>query len=373
MLKRLYVDNYRCFVNFELELKELTLLVGTNGSGKSSVLAVLLALRQLLSGASKVTDANIFPTQTLTRWQARSLQVFEITVGLESEADLTYRIEVEHEYESRRARITRESLMAGDKPLFAFINGTVQLYRDDHSRGPEYHADWSESAMARVTTPQRDNQKLTRFLDLMRGVSVCALDPKRFLTESRSEDAVLMSDASNLASWYRHQIQERPNRIHSMAEALRKVIDGFDSIRMEKVGTEARAMMVAFTGHKAHYEMKLDELSDGQRVLIALYALVHLSGDRDTLFLDEPDNYLALAEIQPWLMTLADALGTRPRQAILCSHHPEILDYFGNEAGIMLNRESSGLVLVRPLKEAIVAKGDSGLKVSEIVARGWEL
>ena len=372
MLKRLYVDNYRCFVNFELKLEELTLLVGSNGSGKSSVLDVLFALRQLLSGVSKVTDANLFPAQTLTRWQKLQRQIFEVTVGVGSESDLTYRMEVEHEKESHRARIMRESLMAGHKPLFVFQEGVVQLYRDDHSKGPTYHADWNESAMARVT-PQRDNQNLAHFLDLMRGVSVCALDPKRFLTESRSEDAVLTPDASNLASWYRHQIQERPDQMHSVFEALREVIDGFASIRMEKVGTEARALMVAFAGHEGRYELKLDELSDGQRALIALYALVHLAGDRYPLFLDEPDNYLALAEIQPWLMALADAQGTKPRQTILCSHHPEILDYFGYEAGVMLNRESLGVVSVRPLKELIADQADSGLKLSEIVARGWEL
>ena len=372
MLKRLYVDNFRCFVNFELKLEELTLLVGPNGSGKSSVLDVLFALRQLLSGVSKVTDDKLFPVQTLTRWQKRQRQIFEVTVGWGNETDLTYRIEVEHEKESHRARIVLESLMAGRKPLFEFKEGVVQLYRDNHSGGPTYHADWNESAMARVT-PQRDNRKLAHFLDLMRGLSVCALDPKRFLTESRSEDDVLMPDASNLASWYRHQIQERPDQMHSVFEALREVIDGFDSIRMEKVGAEARALMVAFTGLGGRYEFKFDELSDGQRTLIALYTLLHLSGDRYTLFLDEPDNYLALAEIQPWLMALSDACGTRPRQAILCSHHPEILDYYGYEAGVMLNRESSGVVLVRPLKEVIADQGDSGLKLSEIVARGWEL
>lgn len=373
MLKRLYVDNYRCFVNFELKLEELTLLVGPNGSGKSSVLDVLFALRQQLSGVSKVTDAQLFPSQTLTKWEKRRRQVFEVTADVESNDDLTYRVEVLHEIETHRARIMLESLTAKGKPLFSFRDGRVQLYRDNHSEGPTYHADWSESAMARVS-PQRDNQNLSDFLDLMRGVSVCALDPKRFRTESRSEDAVLMPDASNLASWYRHQIQEQPAQMHSVFAALGEVIDGFNSIRMEKVGTEARALMVAFTSQEGQYELKFDELSDGQRALIALYALLHLSGDRYTLFLDEPDNYLALAEIQPWLIALADARdGSTRRQAILCSHHPEILDYFGYEAGVMLTRESSGVTSVRPLKEVITAQEDSGLKLSEIVARGWEL
>ncbi|MBM5818084.1 MAG: hypothetical protein FJ083_16385 [Cyanobacteria bacterium K_Offshore_surface_m2_239] len=48
MLKRLYVDNYRSLVNFELHFSPLTLLTGSNGSGKSSILNIFFALRALL-------------------------------------------------------------------------------------------------------------------------------------------------------------------------------------------------------------------------------------------------------------------------------------------------------------------------------------
>ncbi len=369
MLKRLYVDNYRCLVNFRLELQELTLLVGPNGSGKSSVLDVLYALRQLLNGAGKVTDPDLFPSRSLTRWQDRTLQIFEATVSLEGEADASYRLEVEHEKESRRARIVLESLKVEQKPLFEFRSGEVQLYRDDHSMSSQYAADWSESAMARVA-PRPANQRLTRFLAFMRGVSVCALDPKRFQAESVSEEPLLQTDGGNFASWYRHQIQERQDLILGAVEALRKVVDDFQSIRMERVGSEARAFLVVFEGASGRYELRLDELSDGQRALIALYALVHLAGEQDVLFLDEPDNFLALAEIQPWLMTLSDNCGARPRQAVICSHHPELIDYLGGEAGVLLKRESSGSITTHRLRDVPV---DGGLKLSEVIARGWEL
>lgn len=372
MLRRLYVDNYRCLVNFAIEFQSLTLLAGPNGSGKSSVLDVMLGLRQLLSGTAKVSDRSVFPTASLTRWQDRSLQVFEVSVVLEDEHDLTYRIEVEHEKDTRRARIVRESLKAGQDALFESHGGEVQVYRDNGSKGPSYSADWSESALARVA-PRRDNRRLTHFLDFIRGVSVCALDPKRFMAESIAEDSVLQPDGANFAAWSRHHIQERPDRMQRVVDVLRKVLDGFDSIRMEKVGAEARALIAMFRGEPTAYELRLDELSDGQRVLIALYALVYLAGDQDVLLLDEPDNYLALAEIQPWLMALSDECGARPRQAIICSHHPEMLDYLGSEAGVLLKRETSGVISVRSLQEAIGRQSESGLKLSEIVARGWEL
>jgi predicted ATPase len=369
MLKRLYVDNYRCFVNFQLEFQELTLLVGRNGAGKSSVLDVLFALRQLLSGMGKVTDPGIFPTRSLTQWQDRDLQVFEVAVRMDGEADLTYRLEIEHEKKSRQARIITESLKAEQKPLFECIRGEVQLYRDDYSLGAQYSADWSESAMARVAA-RPINQRLTRFLDFMRGVSICALEPKQFQAETVSEEPLLQSDGGNLASWYRHQIQERQDLAIEVVETLRKVLDDFQSILLESVGSEARVFIVVFKGKNKSYKLRLDELSDGQRTLIALYSLVNFAGDQDVLFLDEPDNYLSLAEIQPWLMALSDTCGTRPRQAIICSHHPELIDYFGGEAGVLLKRESSGSITTRRLREIAV---DAGLKLSEIIARGWEL
>src|SRR5690606_29379939 len=110
--------------------------------------------------------------------------------------------------------------------------------------------------------------------------------------------------------------------------------------------------------------------SDGQRALVALYSLVRLAaGQGYTLFLDEPDNYLALPEIQPWLIELTDSCGGDVPQAVLCSHHPELIDYLGSNRGVLLERESSGVTITRPVRELTV---EGGLKLSEVIARGWQ-
>lgn len=368
MIKRLYIDNYKSLVNFELPLQELTLLLGPNGVGKTSVLDVMFALRRLLSGEAKVTDADTFPTPTLTRWQKRDRQVFEVDVALKGD-ELRYRLEVDHERTNRRARISLERLESKGKPLFVFEMGEVHLYRDDHSPGPTFGADWTESDLARVP-PRHDNARLTRFLDFMRKVIVCGLYPASFDTESSTEDAVLKRDASNFAAWYRHVLLERQELVPEFTKALQKVIDGFRGIRMERVGLDTRALMVMFDQFSERYELRLDEISDGQRALIALYSLVRLAaGQGYTLLLDEPDNYIALAEIQPWLIGLADACGEAVPQAVLCSHHPELIDYLGGDRGLVLKRESSGATIVRPSSELAV---EGGLKLSEVIARGWE-
>jgi hypothetical protein len=92
-------------------------------------------------------------------------------------------------------------------------------------------------------------------------------------------------------------------------------------------------------------------------------------GQGGALFLDEPDNFVALPEIQPWLQALRDGCGESSGQAVLCSHHPELIDYLGPEHGVLLRREGSGAVRVGRL-EASATEGP--LKLSELVARGWE-
>ena len=186
MIERLYVNNYKCLVNFELRLRELSLLLGPSGAGKTAVLDIMLSLRRLLSGDARVTDADVFPTRTLTRWQSRDLQVFEIQARLAAET-LTYRLEVEHERASRKARIRLEKLATDEGPLFECMRGDVQIYRDDHSSGPTYSTDWSESALARVAS-RDDNTRLTRFLEFMNRVLVCGFYPPTFGTESSAEN-----------------------------------------------------------------------------------------------------------------------------------------------------------------------------------------
>ena len=367
MLHKLYVDNYKCLVNFELPLQELSLLLGPNGVAKTSVLDVVHALAMLLDGEARLTDAEVFPGGTLTRWQQRDIQVFEIHVRLEIDS-FVYRLEVEHERLTRRARIHLERLTGDGGPLFECTQGEVRLYRDNHSEGPRFSADWSESALARVA-PRADNTRLTSFMEFMKGIIVCGIDPRGFRTESRSESRIPKRDAHNFADWYRHVVQERPDLIPSFTNTLRKVIDGLNAVRLEKVGQDTRALMVMFDEGGERYELRLDEISDGQRTLIALYALIHLTeGQRHTLFLDEPDNYVALPEIQPWLMALADACGEAVSQVVVCSHHPELIDYLGGDSGVLLKREKSGVVTARRPEFGEV---DGSLKLSELIARGW--
>ena len=372
MLTRIYVHNYKCLVNFELRLGEINLLLAPNGSGKTAVLDVVYAVRQLLLGEAKVVERSCFPSDALTMWQHDHGQVIEIDAEVGDDS-FRYRLEIEHNrFDKRSARIRLERLSAGDKTLFSFADGNVQLHRDDGSKGPSYTSDWNESALARVL-PHSSNQRLSAFVSHMRSVVVTSICPPLIGAESQHEDAVLDRRSSNFVNWYRQALQFNPSAASEHLNALKPILDGFTDLSLQQSGLDARALMFE-VGHGSDsgfkYWLRFSQLSDGQKAIVILYALLHFrpAGDASVLLLDEPDNYVGLAEIQPWLDELSLLCGDTQSQAVLCSHHPELIDYLGPADGVVLRRAAASATIPVPISECKVGPT---LKLSEQVARGW--
>lgn len=150
-----------------------------------------------------------------------------------------------------------------------------------------------------------------------------------------------------------------------LEERLREAIPGFRHFLFKRLG-EAKILLAAFGEGQHKGELMLSELSEGQRVLAILYTSVlgHVHSGAVLCF-DEPDNFVSLPEIQPWLQRLRDALEEHGGQALIISHHPEVMDYLALDA-IWRFERPSGPVVARPYE----ANGAADLKLSEIIARG---
>ncbi len=372
MLTRLYIDNFKAFVNFELSAKSLNLLLGANGTGKSSTFEILRLLPQFIQGEAIST---LFPVHTLTRWQGLNVQRFEIDLQ-GNNGEYRYRLEIEHQPREQRSHVKHETLLFEGQPLYRFLEGEIQLYRDDFSQSARFDFDWNRSGLTTVL-PRYDNTRLIWFKQRMNQIIVLRLNP--FTIQSRSEFEVTkpQADLSNFTSWYRHLLQEQPAMYTTLQQALREAIDGFDTLTLMNDGEHARVLKVKFksqaedifrTGEKL--EFRFDELSEGQQALIILYTLLNCSCENDFTFcIDEPENFLALPEIQPWLLQIADKAEEEACQVFLISHHPEFINYLAASKGYWFERMSGRTIRVHPIH----ADDETmpGLPISELVARGW--
>lgn len=365
MIERLYVDNFRCLVNCEIKLGRTTLLLGANGAGKSSVFDVASRLRHFVGNAG--TASELFPAADLTAWQNLNGQRFEL--DLRSERGLyRYALKLEHAQDRRRCRVMHESLRLDDRPLLGFEGGDLQLYNDAHHPGPRFSFDWDRSGLATVYA-RPENQRLTEFKQRLRGITFVRPCPPMMDSDSQTESEELDPTAANFASWYRFVARQDISRQLDLFQELRQTLEGFDSIKLDGSADSTVTMRVVFKspGGKP-LSFKFGQLSDGQRQLIVLHALLYgVSDEHRTLFLDEPDNYVALREVQPFLTSLTDAAGRGVDQAVIISHHPEAIDYLAAENGVWLSRDGNGPVRVETGRAADTAP----LRPSEVEARGW--
>lgn len=369
MITKLYVDNYKCLQNLELALGPVAILMGRNGSGKSAVFDILHALQMIVCRDAR--PAAFFGASTQTRWSTQQEQTVELTVeDPRPDAGVTrawtYRLTVQHDAMKGEPRVLDEILVSGGQTLFHFERGDMRLYRDDGSPGPEFPGDWRHSGLARVM-PRPDNRRLTRFKDWLSGLVVARPNPAALGGRAPGEDALLAPDLGNFASWYRHLSQARPRLVYEAVSALAEVLPGFEDVGI-RVDEQRVGWLRARLGAPgaAAYTLDFDQLSDGQRVLLALQVvLAHHADARGPLALDEPDNYLALAEVQPLLMRALDtALDGDGAQLLVISHHPEFLNQLAPDHGLVFYREGGGPTRVKPFTS------DAVLPAAELIARG---
>ncbi len=159
-----------------------------------------------------------------------------------------------------------------------------------------------------------------------------------------------------------------------MMTDLKEILPGFEYFKFESAGEKHRLLKAYFTDEEKSASIGYDfsELSDGQRMLIALYSLLHVArSDKKfpyTICLDEPENFLALPEIQPWLVSLYDHCMDGDAQALLISHHPELINYLlASPSGYWFERQGAKSTRIKSIR----AENNGGLPVSELVARGW--
>jgi predicted ATPase len=362
VLERIYVDNVRSFVNFEWRPGRLALLMGPNGAGKTSLFRLLADLQGFIAGA--LSTEEVFPESSRTRWDSRFEQTIELDARIKGNLH-RYRLVVMHDQsDPGRSQIAEESLRVGGTSVVEFASGQLRLARQDGAESPAIQANPGRSAVGALVAG-RDDLLLDDFKGWIWKLWALRPDPRAMTArlKARVRSVWLHNDLSNFGEWYVRELTAKPGSVFKAVRALEDVLPGFREL-YESAG-ELRARF-EIRGRTEDYGF--DELSDGQRALIALYVVLHTQGGPGKILaIDEPDNYVALREIQPWLTELMDrALRSDGPQAWLISHHPEVLNLLAIDYGWRFFRDGDGPTRVERFP------APEGVEPAEAVARGWD-
>ncbi|MDR3692419.1 MAG: ATP-binding protein [Fimbriimonas sp.] len=374
MITRLYANNFRCLVAFEAKFESFGVLCGPNGAGKSSVFDALKLLKDLASGdATLGGDRDIdVPKLEFTSWLDSSakgvqhgIQEFELALDLNGHS-FEYLLHLEQAATDLKPRITRERAICDKRELFDRDLDGVRFQKASGIQ-KSFPLDWRKAALGSIQ-PASDRREIELLQSALSGLLILRPSPREMETESRGENARPDLYLTNLTSWYRSLYQEQ-DWSDELRDSLRGVWPDFSSFRLVDVGLQSKALQLRFDSSYGREAGTLffDQLSDGEKTLVGLYMVRSAlsTGAASTVFVDEPDNFVGLPELQPWVLSMMELLDSE-RQAIIISHHPEILALAGSQFGRYLWRDShTSPTRIGPLEIP------AGMSSAEAVARGW--
>ena len=323
--------------------------------------ALSLLRRFVVDGES---SPKLFRLNERTRWLAQPLQTFEIEAVL-SGRSYVYQLVIEPSGHPPRPRVASETIHLDRKPLLEFRHGEVQLH--DGDREFTYRLEPDRSSLLTVSTEKASLIRV--FKQWLADLYAFRLSPFAMGSRAEGESLYPAGNLSDVASWYRHLLQSDPEENASLLESLREALDGFSSLRLEVAGEDRLLFAVFDRATESNIRFRFKQLSDGQRCLVCLYVILHfVVAKGHTVIIDEPENFISLAEIQPWLMKVTDTVEERKGQVLLFSHHPELINQWAANHGVQFVRDGVGPVRVEPFH----GDPNSSLPPAELVARGWE-
>jgi predicted ATPase len=364
MITRLYANNFRCLVAFETKFDSFGVLCGPNGAGKSSVFDALRLVRDLASGETTLESPD-FARLEFTSWLESRVQEFEIDLEVEGH-QFSYLLHVEQTHNDVKPRVVKERAKSGKKTLYERDLEGVTLKRASGSES-RFPLDWRQAALGAIQAVG-DRKEIELLQKAISRWVILRPSPHLMEFESRGESKMPRLHMNNLTSWYRYLSQEQ-DWTDDLRESLQQVWPDFRSFRLENVGSQTKALQLRFgeTAGKGSETLYLDQLSDGEKMLVSLYMVrsALATGAIHTALIDEPDNFVGLPELQPWVISMMELLDDQ-RQALLISHNPEILGTAGSAYGRFVWRDNhSAPSRIGPLNVP------EGLTPGEAIARGW--
>jgi ABC-type cobalamin/Fe3+-siderophores transport system ATPase subunit len=357
MISRLYVHNFRCLENFELPISGYTsvLLIGKNGSGKTTVGLALEILQRIARGTNRVDD--LVKPKDFSRGRSDVPMRFEIEVALD---DKIYEYVIAFEFPKgfKELRVLEEKLAVDGKPVFTREIAQVHLAKTGQESEGKFFIDWHLVALP-IVQERSTTDPLSSFKQWLGRMLILRPIPSLILGESKKETLQPNLQVTDFGAWFSGLVAEAPGAYSKFEEYLKQMMPDLKDIQNPLIGTDSRSLIVQFSNDLGNLKLPFEDLSDGEKcfMICALVLAANKAYGSVLCFWDEPDNYLALSEVGHFVLALRKAFESEG-QFIATSHNPEAIDRFSKENTLVLYRKSHlEPTLVRPLSE-IQISGD---------------
>lgn len=347
MIHRLYVNNFRCLENFDLPLKGMSsaLLMGGNGSGKSTVLHVLEILQRIARGENRT--GRLLQPEDFSYGRFEAPMRFELEVFLQERLYL-YTLALELPEKFKELRILEEALSVDGQAVYTRKEAEVSLFRRSPNSADtaRFLVDWHLAALPLIQASP-DTESVRIFRTWLAHTVLLAPIPSLMTGESGGETLEPERDGSNFAEWFTGLLSRYPSSYTSVERSLRRVMPDIKDLLNRPVSDNVKSLAVRFRKQNedrvrnAELSVRFKNLSDGEKCFFICAVILAANESYGPLFCfwDEPDSHLSLSEVGHFILSLRRAFGNSG-QLLTTSHHPEAIRRFSDENTLLLFRRS---------------------------------
>jgi ABC-type Mn2+/Zn2+ transport system ATPase subunit len=370
VIRRLYVHNYRCLENFELPVsgQSSVLLIGKNGSGKTTVGYALEVLQRIARGTNRVGE--LVRPKDVGRWGLTMR--FEIEGEIRGEI-YTYAVAFDFpEGWRKEMRVSEEKLAVGGKVIYTRELAQVSLAKTGMDAEAHFRIDWHLVALPLIQH-QSPFDPLFVFKEWLARMLILRPMPNLIRGDSEQETLQPNVQVTDFGAWFAGLVGYAPSAYSKIDGYLKQVMPDLWDIKNPPAGKDSKNLVVQFSDLMSPQGVGLvlpfEDLSDGEKCFM-ICALVLAANDTYSplvCFWDEPDNYLAPSEVGHFVLALRKAFQSGG-QFIATSHNPEAIARFSDENTFVLYRNSHlEPTVVRSLSDVRASGGFSGDIVDALV------
>lgn len=342
-----------------LPLAPLTLMIGTNASGKTNALEGIRFLSWLSEGVrledvvSDVRDINVSIRGSLNELGTHGLKSFTLGCSQSEESAGAWRhFEIELTVGERDLQVLHERVWSdGSKvPLYTVAEETeayryeVQVEYNNFARGgkkPRIPCSNRRPIFTQLDTPSRFKQKesqetIPEVTEQLRTAleQIIFLDPNpsQMRGYSPASDAVLSDDGTNL-SGVLHHLCTSEGRKQDVLDFIRHLPEQ-DILDLRFIETDRGDVMVKVVESFGNREDEWDApmLSDGTLRVLAVAAAVLSAPEGSLIAVEEIDNGVHPSRAGGLLQQIQSVAKDRNLRVLLTSHNPALLDSLPTDA-----------------------------------------
>ncbi|MEZ0064322.1 putative ATPase [Streptacidiphilus sp. MAP12-20] len=396
-LLHLDVENFRSLRDVSLPLGDLTVLVGSNGVGKSNVLKVFSFLADIIrndlspaldvrGGFDEVAFWGGSKPPTLLRIGLQATWTSNASVKAPDEYQLSikrtadqrepsgYRLSRQESFtfkrtkgRGRRIRISGENAMVTDTEL----NSTTQSIEDSGERRSIGIRKLSSglSTLPRLARSEGGAElgTVADHLSSFRVFDVDVVAARLPVRESGHGFAQLSQDAGNLADFMMMLQQYHPDSWAQLVEDAKAVLPGLQDIVFASQGGASRDVTIELQETGLRRLTPLADASFGTVRLLGLLALFHDPDPPALTCIEEIDHGLHPQALELLVERLREA--TSRSQYIVATHSPALVDRLRPEEFVVCERDERGASLIPAIDTERVRRivaASEGLPLGEL-------